>query len=86
MNLKAALEEDDNVLTQLQYTERKQRLWSSLAARKAEIGSMICYQLGVDWCHDPSMHFGDVETGSFNVAILVLLHCLYTHLAFLMDL
>lgn len=62
VNLKAALEEDDNVLTHLQYTEKKKRVWSSLAARKAEIGSMICYQLGVGWCHDPCMHFGDVET------------------------
>lgn len=62
VNLKAALEANDNVLTQLQYTENKQRVWSSLAARIAEIGSMICYQLGVGWCHDPCMHFGDVET------------------------
>ncbi|KAG8405324.1 hypothetical protein J3458_021987 [Metarhizium acridum] len=72
VNLKDALLEDDNILTQLQYPEQKQRFWTSLAARKAEIESMICYQLGVDWCH-----LCTVETwksGSFNVVIPVLLH------------
>ncbi|OAQ60154.1 aminoglycoside phosphotransferase [Pochonia chlamydosporia 170] len=71
VNLDDALEEDDNILTQLHYPEQKQRFWSSLTARKAEIESMLCCQLGVDWCHLCAMETW--KSGSFNVVIPVLL-------------
>jgi len=69
ITLDEALDEDDNVLVQIEYPRQKYEFYSYLSAHKAEIETIVSFQLGVNKCL-----VGEAKTwmsGSYNVCIPV---------------
>ncbi len=69
ITLDRALNDDDNILAQIGYPQRRQEFFSYLSAHKAEIEAIVSFHLSAKNCR-----VSDVQTwlsGSYNVCIPV---------------
>jgi hypothetical protein len=71
VNLEDALDEDDDVLSQLRHPQERDEFLNYLEAHTADIKTLVCAHLGVSNCHVCIM--GIWRSGSFNVCVPFLL-------------
>lgn len=71
VNLEDALDEDDDVLSQLRHPRERDEFFNYLEAHTADIKTMVCAHLGVSDCHVCIKSIW--RSGSFNVCVPILL-------------
>lgn len=71
VNLEDALDEDDDVLSQLRHPQERDDFFNYLEAHTADIKTLVCAHLGVSNCHVCIMETW--RSGSFNVCVPILL-------------